>query len=351
MNKTILVMTPHLRLPGGVANFYKEGRKYFSSSIKYIYVSSSIKTPVIKTFLNGLLLIRNILKICFTRHPTLVLNPSLTKNAYWRDGVLAWIGKFRGKKVFIFWRGWNPNNECLFTGWFGIRFFRHTFLKAHKHIVLNRYVREKLEFLDIRPQAILTSNTIVDDSYFEDEKSILGSKKIILFLTRIEKYKGIYETLKMFEQLKERKDVELHIAGTGCELDRVKEYVITHRINNVKFLGYVSGSKKKEVYKSAYCYVFPSYSEGMPNSVLEAMANGLPIVGTNVGAIGDFFENQKMGYVFEHPVSPHTLKDACLCLLNDPKLRNEISEFNKIYANEYFRASKTIKKLEKIFHE
>ncbi len=64
----------------------------------------------------------------------------------------------------------------------------------------------------------------------------------------------------------------------------------------MRFLGHVSGAAKTQAFRAADIYLFTSLAEGMPNSVLEAMAFGLPIVTRPVGGIRDFFEDGRMGY-------------------------------------------------------
>jgi glycosyltransferase involved in cell wall biosynthesis len=179
-----------------------------------------------------------------------------------------------------------------------------------------------------------------------------GEVFVILFLTRIEKYKGIYETFEIFDRLTLRNlNIELHIAGDGSEMDTIKSLVCVKNNSKIKILGYLSGDEKINAYKNSSVYLFPSYSEGMPNSVLEAMACGLPIICTNVGALEDFFENEKMGFIHPMPINIESFENSILTLYYERELLNTMASFNNHYAKDHFLASRSIQKLEALIND
>lgn len=105
-----------------------------------------------------------------------------------------------------------------------------------------------------------------------------SSEKIrFLYLGRYERRKGIEELNKALKNLK-RNDFEFHFVGPIPEEKRLKEkHVIYH--------GEIRDKKKlSEVIQSCQVLVCPSWSEGLPNVILEAMANGLAVIATDVGA-------------------------------------------------------------------
>jgi glycosyltransferase involved in cell wall biosynthesis len=94
-------------------------------------------------------------------------------------------------------------------------------------------------------------------------------------------------------------------------------------------------------------YILPTWGEGMPASVLEAMAFGLPVITRPVGGIVDFFETPKMGYLIESK-SENDFYEAIFQLLNDKDRLTEISIYNHQYALSHFAASKVAGSLESV---
>jgi len=87
----------------------------------------------------------------------------------------------------------------------------------------------------------------------------------------------------------------------------------------------------------------------MPNSALEAMAFGLPVITTRVGGIPDFFEAGKMGLFLDNR-KPEHIAEKIKYLIERPQLMKQMSEYNYHYAMQHFYASKVAKRLENIIH-
>ena len=196
-------------------------------------------------------------------------------------------------------------------------------------------------------------NTFVDDDLLKDfkfENRTISKQVNILFLSTISVNKGIYTAIEIFLKLAQSNNVILTVAGDGCELENVKKSVPELLKNNVIFTGYISGKRKAEVFRKADIYLFPSHYEGMPTSVLEAMSFGLPIVCSSVGALPDFFENEKMGYIIDKS-DIKTFEYATKKLIENSSLRESIGKYNYKYATDHFLASKTIEKIDSDYFE
>ena len=253
----------------------------------------------------------------------------MKKSALIRDALFLIIAKNKKKKVIVFFHGWDWKlANKLSTGVIG-SIFKKVFFSADAIVVLANDFAKKLQemgykgFLHLGNIAIEDSITQIANLPTERDQ---GDKKNfnILFLTRIEKYKGIYEAIDAFRILKgQYENVNLIIAGDGSELNNVQKYVKENNLKDVKFTGYVTGRKKHEVYKSASCYLLPSYSEGMPLSLIEAFAYGLPAITTPVGAIKDFFISGKMGFLIED-LNPNSIANLISKYINDTDLAYQL---------------------------
>lgn len=122
-----------------------------------------------------------------------------------------------------------------------------------------------------------------------------------LFLGVLIPRKGVHVLLQAVKQLAERnliENYEFAIGGTGPEENNLKKYVRENNIdNNVKFLGWLEGSKKTEEIMKSNVFILPSYNEGLPVAILECMSFGLPVISTNVGDIADAVKEGVNGYL------------------------------------------------------
>ena len=109
----------------------------------------------------------------------------------------------------------------------------------------------------------------------------------ILFIGNLIKEKGVFELVEAYEILQKiNTDIELHFIGGGPTLAELKRIVSDKDLSvTVKFLGLVAHDKLPEYLSNAKILVLPSYREGVPNVILEAMACGVPVVASKVGGI------------------------------------------------------------------
>lgn len=135
------------------------------------------------------------------------------------------------------------------------------------------------------------------------------------------------------------------IAGIGEELENIKDYVQRNELKNVEFAGHVEGQAKQNVFRKSHVYLFPSYYEGMPTSVLEAMGFGLPVVCSNAGALAEFFEDGIMGFRIDD-MNAQLFADALLKLSSDQERSQIIGVFNSKYARNRFLASESVAAIE-----
>ena len=173
----------------------------------------------------------------------------------------------------------------------------------------------------------------------------------ILFLARTERSKGIFEAIEAYKIFKKRNsniNVSLTIAGDGFEFENVKEYLISEKIIDVILLGHIDGPQKAEAYCESDVYLFPSYSEGMPNSVLEAMAFGLPVLSSAVGALPYIIKDDINGYTTES-IDPEILASYLQKLIN-PEVRYKIGLNNTLEARSKYISTKVVERLQEVYN-
>lgn len=125
----------------------------------------------------------------------------------------------------------------------------------------------------------------------------------VLFLGELGKRKGCYDIPEVAKQVAaEIPDVKFILAGAGTEEDEtaIKKLIDEKGVSkNIVFPGWVRGEKKDALLREADVFFLPSYNEGMPMSILDAMGYGLPIVSTNVGGIPKIVHDGENGSCYE----------------------------------------------------
>lgn len=157
------------------------------------------------------------------------------------------------------------------------------------------------------PVAIIPNGTNIPD--WKRNPNIFFKKptKTLLFLSRLHPKKGVIEMLKAYSFIKSnRPDIvakwHLKIGGWGEEsfIKEIKNTIeILELSNNVELLGAVYGEAKDELLKSSDALILPTYSEGLPMTVLEAWAYGLPVLTTDYANLPEGFKT-KASYRIEN---------------------------------------------------
>jgi glycosyltransferase involved in cell wall biosynthesis len=268
-----------------------------------------------------------------------------------RSSLLFIVGMLFRKKILLFFHGWDYGVEKQL-----FKYFKYIFYVICNHssriCVLGTEFRQRLIDIGCKESKIDVETTLVEDVVFMQKPLPRFNKvsKRILFLSRIEKDKGIYICLDTFLKLCENHDdISLCIAGDGSELLNAQRYTLEQSIGNVEFLGWVEPDNRYKIFADSDVYFLPSYGEGMPCSILEAMACGLPVITRNVGGIKDFF-NDKMGFVTES-TDPVIFAQAIEGILYNRNTSKAMGLYNNEYAKKHFMASVVASRIEKKYEE
>lgn len=139
----------------------------------------------------------------------------------------------------------------------------------------------------------------------------------ILFLGRLEQEKGVFDLVNALAAIAQKAPgVRLLLCGVGSAEEPLKRLAAHRGISSqVEFPGWVDGEVKARLLRRAGVFVLPSYAEGMPMSVLEAMAAGTPVVASRVGAVAEMLDDGSCGFVVE-PGNIVQLGEAIVTALN-----------------------------------
>tara|TARA_Y100000768_G_scaffold310435_1_gene244818 strand:+ start:24342 stop:25451 length:1110 start_codon:yes stop_codon:yes gene_type:complete len=180
-------------------------------------------------------------------------------------------------------------------------------------------------------------------------KNIINHK--LLFVGWIEKTKGVIDLIEISNNLhKKGLKFDLTFVGGGNAEKYLKEYIKKNNLNNIKLLGWLDSFQLNKIYENHDIFVFPSWYEGMPNSLIEAMASGLAVVSSSAGVISDNLidgEHALLSQPRKNINFQHNLEKV---ILNE-KIFREIAINGHSLAKRKFSSKKGMYKLKDIINE
>jgi len=373
----VLIVRDRASSGGGIYNYYQAVTKHLGVRHRFVDVGRShsyygtekrawfacVPTPVRMVF-DWLSLIVGMIGC-----PGLVhLNPSLDPvemRSLRRDAVNLCLAKLFRRPVIVFWRGWEnaacgtPEFPRGNAGWLS-RVYRW----ADAHIVLASDFRDDLRRWGFSSPVYLETTVVADFVIDGLERAKLEPGDGVfrlLFLSRVEVAKGVFELVDALALLNERHPGIYHltIAGDGPDLELLKQRVLDLGLHNVDFTGYVDGDRKVRCLNDASAFCFLSYTEGMPNAALEAMAAGLPLVSSDAGGLKDILEEGVTGFIValdsskknREKFSPMEVAERIERLAASEEICRRIRAHNRQYASERFAAPMVASRLEVIYRE
>lgn len=172
----------------------------------------------------------------------------------------------------------------------------------------------------------------------------------LLYVGRLAAEKGVPVLLRSLSLLKEEGyNFELTLLGDGPDRTLLESLVKEHELGSmVHFGGYASQQSVRDTLLSSDIFILPSFAEGVPVSLMEAMACGIPVVGTNVGGVTELIKNGVSGMVVA-PSDEIALKNAIAAYLTNPELRNQARIAGREAVEAEFNLKTEAKKLSQLF--
>jgi glycosyltransferase involved in cell wall biosynthesis len=235
-------------------------------------------------------------------------------------------------------------------------YIKYVLLKCDAiRLLSNKWMQPFIMKFKLNYKNIFSIPNGIETSFINRKQNKLdfGNNIIILYLGWIGKKKGTFDLLTVTEILKE-KAYNFKILLVGPEMKEGNRKLINDTIrnkglkNNIKLFKEVKYDKVYLFYNSADIFILPSYTEGFPLCILEAMASGLPIVSTNVGAIPEVVEEGKNGFLFE-PGDIDTIISKIEFLINNKNLRDEIRHNNIEKVKNEFSVDRQVNKFKNLY--
>lgn len=336
---------PSFMTQGGISSVLSIYNKNFKACLNMRFISSYSGNLRIKDLLFFSLAVLKVLFICIFKKQVIFHIHCSTYGSYLRKSILARICLKFGKKVVFHIHGADFDS-----------FLEDVSVSSRKRIIRLLNDVDKLVVLSDSWHkffsAFVSSEKIrvlfnPSATYSATYKKRANPKVKVLFMGRIGQRKGAFDLINAVKKIRFL-CFTLDLVGDG-EGDKIRNIVNKENLNNlVNIYDWVPHDKVGSLYDEADILVLPSYAEGMPMSILEAIGKGLPIISTNVGGIPEVVIDGSNGFII-NPGDIEALSEKLEMLISDASLREEMGRNGLLLAGEKFSIDKIFSQLKELY--
>lgn len=328
---------------GGIATVMNEiissrlGKKY---NIKQI--STYVKGHPYKLFMKAIL---KILVFNYIYNIEIAHIHMASKGSFYRKSLIISLCRLLHIKTILHAHG--SEFEKFYDSSKHKKYIKKTLNKVDKLIVLSNSWKEFYSKLVDEDKIQVVYNGV---KIYDKVEKKHNEVKQGLFLGRMGKRKGIYDLIEAVELLRNENNYNFKIvlAGDG-EIGNVKKIIKTNGLQKYfEIVGWIDGKRKDEILNNSDFLVLPSYNEGLPMSILEAMSRKVLVISTNAGGIPEIINNGNNGILIEAGniyELKSAIKNAIIPNDNIENIKNKALETIK----EKFNIEDMINEIEKIY--
>jgi len=272
-----------------------------------------------------------------------------SRASFWRKAVVCLMARAAGRPYIVHLHGGGFSRFYEHeSGRIGRRLIRSILAHASLVIALSEEWRERL--LKICPTArVEVLHNAVRIPASNRQQPCADRHPTLLFLGHLLPDKGVYELVKAFAQIAKRHpDLKLVLGGVG-EADAVRELARQLGVSErVELPGWLGPESKSAALATSTIFLLPSYHEGMPMALLEAMSWGVPVIATPVGGIPQIVTHEVNGLLIP-PADVAALTTAIERLLQDPVLMMRLGNAARTTIVSGFSLEDAMRKLDNIY--
>jgi glycosyltransferase involved in cell wall biosynthesis len=277
-------------------------------------------------------------------------------SSFVKNSLCLAIARLQGSQALLHLHCSLPALYTSRPGWWRW-FFRRVLRLTNGVIALSSEWLELAQIVPGRPVFLLENaidlapyQAIARERY---ERQAPDGRLHVLYLGYIWRAKGSFDLVEAARQVSlENKQVVFELVGSEMrppELQQLAALIQESGLEGVVSLQPpVFGEEKLACFRRACLFVYPSYSEGMPMAVIEAMASGLPVVASRAGGLPDLVQDGVTGLLVE-PGKPEQLAAALGRLIHDPALRRSMGEQGARLAAQRFDIEQHAARLVEIY--
>ncbi len=223
---------------------------------------------------------------------------------------------------------------------------------ADRIILYSRMMIREANLTKYQNKIIIGHEHFVDFSKFSMRKATDERPNVVGYVGRLSAEKGILNLVDAMPLILKRKpNVHFMICGEGSLIGKVSENIKTDGLERMtKLRKWVAHDDVPRYLNELKLLVLPSFTEGLPNILLEAMACGTPVLATPAGAIPDVIRDGETGFLLTSN-APENISSKIVGLLSEQELLTEVGKNAYNWVRETFSREKTIRTWQEILNQ
>jgi len=344
----VLIIGPNFKNKGGIS---RVSQKYKDNGLfddKIQFLSSYCDGNIFDHLVEFLVCIFKLLYSILTNGNLKIIHvTAATHGSFLRKSIIILLSKLFGKKTVIHIRGGGFNifydNNSSFTK------KAISFILNQTDIVLVLSERWK-EFIgnitSNKNLKILYNPVVIRDINPESTNENIIN---VLFMGRIGERKGAYDIIEAAKHIK-NENIKIDLYGDG-ENNKFKKLIKEQNLENIISINdWITGEQVDKAYTNAAIFILPTYREGLPNSVIEAISYGLPVISTPVDGIPEIVEDEVNGFLIQ-PGDYKALAEKIDLLADSKELREKMGKESYRIAKEKFDIKIILKQMRNLYDE
>lgn len=347
----VLIIGSHSSVKGGITSVINMFLKHKWENVEVELLATYIELSTFKKMIFFTISVIKLLSKLVKNSFDIIHIHMSYKGSFFRKYIIVKLSNLFKKKIILHLHGsefavfYNNSNKVV------KKLIQDIFKKSNSVIVLGQNWEKIVKSIVPEAKTVVINNAINIPNY----KVKWNDERInILFLGVLIQRKGIYDLLDAIKILNDKgivkdKNLNFIIGGSGSEELKIKKTIEQYDLLDcIEMVGWVNGEKKEELLKKSQLFVLPSYNEGLPMAILEAISYGIPVIGTNVGSINEAITNGESGILI-NPNKKEEIVSSILKLVENRECWEMYSDKSKELACNKFNEKKYFKEFENLY--
>jgi len=314
------------------------------------YRAALLRNPLLTlySFTLSLLFLVRYLVILVSKPVDVIHIHTASYSSFWEKALFILAGKLFAKPIILHIHGARFDHFYNSSRTPVRGLIKKIIMLCDRVIALSQYWQDFFTGIAGETRVLMVENCINTLAYI-NSKTAKTEKPTVLFLGELSHRKGIDDLFKIANYIKNKGVTARFIAAGPGNFSLLNSRLQEQGLQDIVVITPpVFGEPKRLLLAQSWMFILPSYAEGMPIAIIEALAAGLPVIATQVGGLTDMITNRVNGFLAP-PGNIELLGNSILALLQNDHLRHTIAANNTTLAVRRFDIHLLVDRLDSIY--